>query len=125
VRADYKLTGAADADSADLYTIRASSLSVPSAGYYDLGELEITDSTGDYNNGQRRMIRKIESGVIYLVNPLPYLAKSGDTFDIYPGCDLLIETCKTRFAASNEANFYGFLYIPQPEDVGAGVFTDG
>ena len=40
---------------------------------------------------------------------LPYAIQVGDTFDVYPGCDMKLATCDTKF--SNVVNFRGFPYM--------------
>jgi len=115
-RNSYKTSTTASGDADDLFTVKCVGLTVPSAGYYDLGAIEITTGT---NAGQKRMVRTVDlSGVIYVVNPFPYKVLSGVGYDIFAGCDKKITTCKIRFGVDNTDNFTGFLYIPQPEQVG-------
>ena len=78
---------------------------------YMHGELEIT--SGD-NDGQRRQILSVDTGVITVMYPFPKAIAVGVTYSIFPGCDKKAETCRNRF--NNEDNFKGFLYIPKYEE---------
>lgn len=49
-------------------------------------------------------------GAFTLVQPLPYAISVGDAYEVYPGCDRRLETCKAKF--SNVVNFRGEPYIP-------------
>lgn len=66
------------------------------------------------NTGVTRGIRQYaSSGQILLFVPLINPVSTGDTFDIYPGCDKTQATCQSKF--SNLANFPGNPYTPIPE----------
>lgn len=79
--------------------------------FYEMGEIKMTSGN---NDGQRRMIRATDDDMMYLAWGLPYDILNGDTFEIYPGCDLRPETCNNRFG--NKVNFSGFPYIPKIEE---------
>lgn len=81
------------------------------AGTYNLGSILFTSGSC---TGLRRTIRTQDgAGLLTLVSPLPVLPLAGDDFDAYPGCDLAMGTCSTKFA--NLANFRGQPFIPIPE----------
>jgi uncharacterized phage protein (TIGR02218 family) len=64
--------------------------------------------------GQRRTIRTHSaSGVLVLVAPLPAPPAAGDTVLLWPGCNLSMQTCLTKF--NNLAKFRGQPFIPDPE----------
>lgn len=107
----YKVSSSATLTSTSKFIITDAAISPPSAVYYNLGEIRMTSGA---NLGQRRMVRKVDAPAIYIANALPNLVQSGDTFDIYPGCDLTPETCRDTF--SNIKQFLGFSYVPQPEE---------
>lgn len=115
VRADYKESSTATLDAASDYTIIDSAFNVPGGDpkKYNNGEIEIT--SGDYI-GERRGIILSEDGLFVVAVPFPGIILSGVTFDYYPGCDYVPETCRDRF--SNKVNFYGFIYLPAPEESG-------
>lgn len=46
---------------------------------------------------------------IYIIAPFQGLA-AGETVELYPGCDLSLNTCKTKF--NNLNNFGGFPFVP-------------
>lgn len=80
-------------------------------GWYDLGMILFTSGA---NNGQRRTVKDYVAGsIVDLVLPLPAAPALGDTFTIYPGCDLLHTTCATKF--SNQTHFKGTPFVPTVE----------
>ena len=81
------------------------------SSFFALGEIKIT--SGD-NEGVRRMIRAASGNYIYVAVAFPYTVGSGETYDIYPGCDFRPETCRDKF--DNKCNFNGYVYIPRPEE---------
>lgn len=79
---------------------------------YNLGEIHATSGN---NEGQRRMIRVAIPSNILVMTPFSNAFEVGDTYDAYPGCDKRVaETCDAVF--SNEANFLGFIFVPQIQD---------
>jgi hypothetical protein len=78
---------------------------------YERGEIEFV--TG-LNAGARRSVMTGSGSAIVLAWPLIYTVSAGDTYRIYPGCDLRVDTCLNRFA--NTTNFRGHLYVPKWED---------
>lgn len=80
------------------------------AGYFDQGYIQfITGALA----GTRRSVKSYLPGAFSLLNPLPLVPGTGDTFYAYPGCAKTQAVCTSKF--SNLANFRGFPYIPQPE----------
>ena len=82
--------------------------------YFDLGVVTFTSGV---NNGQSANVSsyKNASGAIATNFPFPSKPAVGDTFNIYPGCDLQQSTCSAKF--NNLAHFSGQPYIPVPETV--------
>jgi len=85
-------------------------LSGATNSYYDLGKITIT--SGD-NDGQSRSIKTQSANVLSLVRALPAPLQPGDTFTVYPGCDLTMATCKGKF--NNLLHFKGYPFIPTNE----------
>jgi uncharacterized phage protein (TIGR02218 family) len=75
--------------------------------YFALGT--VTFTTGA-NAGQSSEIKDYEAGRFFLWKPLLYPIAAGDQYKARPGCDLRIETCKTKF--NNLINFGGFGGYP-------------
>ncbi|MDZ7595877.1 MAG: DUF2163 domain-containing protein [Thiobacillus sp.] len=80
------------------------------AGYFDIGEIV---STSGSNLGVRRTVKSYAPGVVTLAYPLPKTVAVGDTFTIYPGCDMRMATCTSKF--NNLARFRGTPFVPTPE----------
>lgn len=112
-KADYKESSTASVTAANDYTIIDSAFTPPAGDptKYNNGEIEIT--SGDYV-GERRNIIITEDDLFVVSVPFPGKIVAGTTFDYYPGCDSTPETCRDRF--SNVENFYGFVYLPGPEE---------
>lgn len=83
---------------------------IPTVGYYDLGTITFTSGL---NVGASRTINSCVSNNIYLSYKLDNVPQVGDTFDVSPGCDKRLTTCKNVFY--NETRFRGFPFIPTPE----------
>lgn len=82
--------------------------------YFDLGVITFTSGV---NNGLSATVStfKNSGGAIVTRLPFPKTPAVGDTFSIYPGCDLQQATCSGKF--NNLAHFSGQPYIPVPETV--------
>lgn len=78
-------------------------------GYFDNGHIKFTSG---YNSGLSCVIKTYASNVITLMLPSAFIVNSGDTFEIFAGCDKTLETCKSKF--NNVVNFGGFPHI-QPD----------
>jgi hypothetical protein len=64
--------------------------------------------------GLRRTVKTQDAaGLLTLVAPLPAAPGNGNTFTAYPGCDLSMSTCGSKF--NNLLNFRGTPFIPVPE----------
>jgi hypothetical protein len=75
---------------------------------FDLGQCVMTSGA---NDGFSRMIRLWDGGSgFYLSAPFYWPVNAGDSFTVYPGCDLTQATC-ALFAG----NFGGQPFIPAPE----------
>ncbi len=81
------------------------------ATFYEMGEIEMT--SGD-NSGHQRPISLDSAGQITVLWPFISVVGVGDTYNLYPGCDLRGITCEQKF--HNEDIFRGFLYVPRIED---------
>lgn len=82
------------------------------AGWFDLGVVKFTSGA---NAGISRTIRQHVSGELILMQPLPAGVVAGDAFQIYPGCDLTLETCRTKY--DNDSHFRGMPFVPAPDSV--------
>jgi uncharacterized phage protein (TIGR02218 family) len=124
-KASFKSSGAISGSPTSLTNFVYTGLS-QATGYFDLG---IVVFTSGKNTGVSRTVKIYGLGNLILASPLPEVPASGDTFDIYPGCDKTQDTCNTKF--SNILHFRGYPYIPVPETQYDGgtynpqVFTDG
>ena len=78
-------------------------------GYFALGSLTYTSGV---NSGISRTVKDYTTGNVSLAYPLPNAPAAGDTFTIYPGCDLMQATCTNKFG--NVVNFKGFPFVPLP-----------
>lgn len=79
--------------------------------FYEVGEIEMTSGA---NSGQKRPIALDATGVVTVLWPFVSTVGSGDTYNLYPGCDLRGVTCEQKF--HNEDSFRGWLYVPRVED---------
>jgi len=109
--ATYTVTGFAQSASDGLRMQFAHNL-LPASGYFDLGA--ITFVTGA-NAGIRRTVRQHSTTHIVVMQPWPAPVAVGDEFQVYPGCNLTLETCTSKFA--NSPRFRGHPFIPPPETV--------
>jgi len=81
------------------------------SGYFNLGVITYTSGA---NEGVSRTIGTYTAGgVVNVIAPFPNAPAAGDTFDIYPGCDKLLNSCAVKF--NNLKNFRGFSYMPAQE----------
>ena len=111
IKALYKESSIATATSANAYAVIDNTFTQPSeAKKYYLGELVMTSGN---NLGQRRTILSTQTGQIVVSVPFTHNVESGDTYDYYPGCSKSPQVCNARF--NNLSNFFGFVYMPNPE----------
>lgn len=89
-------------------------------GWFALGWVQWTSGQ---NDGIVRTVKTYTNagGQVVLIDPLPYVPQSGDTFTAYPGCDKTQATCTSKF--NNLAHFRGFPYMPVPTTLMAGQGT--
>ncbi|MBU2548355.1 MAG: DUF2163 domain-containing protein [Proteobacteria bacterium] len=87
--------------SADGLTLTSADFSGYDDGYFTRGYME--------KSGSKAMIVYHAGTAVTLRYPVYGLA-TGDSVDVYPGCDLRIETCRDKF--DNVLNFFGMPYIP-------------
>jgi len=80
--------------------------------FYELGEIDIKSGL---SNGFRRAVRTVNLNDRYVMSAFPTEILNGTIYDIYPGCNKATEHCSRKFG--NPANFYGFKYVPKPEEV--------
>jgi uncharacterized phage protein (TIGR02218 family) len=88
----------------------ATSVSPSPANLYALGT--ITGVTGA-NAGSSRTVASMEGGWVYIKLAFLSPVLVGDEFQLRPGCDRTLATCKNVF--NNTTHFGGFPYIPTPE----------
>lgn len=70
--------------------------------------------TGE-NAGMSYEVKSFLDAIVELQIPANFTISSGDTFEIYRGCDRTIKTCQDVFG--NAINFRGEPYIPNSGDV--------
>jgi uncharacterized phage protein (TIGR02218 family) len=80
--------------------------------YFSLGVITFTSGV---NSGAKRTIKLHKSRVLTLSYPFEEVPAIGDSFSICPGCDKTRNGGCQKF--SNQANFLGFPYIPNPDTV--------
>lgn len=80
------------------------------AGYFNYGVLEFLTGV---NAGVSITVSKHLSATLGLAIPLKSIPDTGDTFNVYPGCDRTLDTCKNTF--DNVIKFRGQPWIPKPE----------
>ena len=79
-------------------------------GYFDLGTITFTSGV---LSGLSRTVQSYIKGIpgtATLLGGFPSAPATGDTFNIYPGCDKLQGTCTNKF--NNLTNFRGYPYVP-------------
>lgn len=91
-------------------TVEPVTLTSTVLGYFDLGYVKFTSGLNNGLMGEVRSYSGPSSQTIKLFLDMPYDIQAGDTFDLFPGCDHRIQTCKGKF--SNAINFRGFFSVP-------------
>jgi Phage conserved hypothetical protein BR0599/Uncharacterized conserved protein (DUF2163) len=83
-------------------------------GFFNLGAITFTSGI---NSGLSQNITSYANpgGVFAVRYPFPAPPAVGDTFSVYPGCDLQQSTCTTQF--NNLPHFGGDPYTPVPETI--------
>ena len=80
-------------------------------GFFDRGYVEITSGALD---GEKARVKAYTVGNLELMPPFLSSIGAGVTFDVYPHCQKTYTGCAVR---ANTDNFFGFQYIPKPEEV--------
>ena len=62
------------------------------------------------NAGLSREVKADASGVLTLVEPLPFPIEIDQVFEVEAGCDKRFVTCRDKF--NNALNFRGEPYVP-------------
>lgn len=83
-------------------TITAPAFASKPDGYFTAGKVETLD-------GETRYITSHIGNTITVAYPVAISV--GDTVSVYPGCDGLAATCRSKF--NNIINFYGFNKLPR------------
>jgi Uncharacterized conserved protein (DUF2163)/Phage conserved hypothetical protein BR0599 len=112
--ATFQQSGAAQAGSTQ-QSIVTTGLTPPagSSGTFVLGKITFTSGL---NNGLSQMITNFVSGVASMFQPFPFEVETGDTFNIWPGCNKTQASCT---AFNNLINYGGAGdFAPPPEIMG-------
>jgi len=104
-KTSYKISTAVTLN-ADKTQLTSSDFGAKANGYFIRGHVDF--------GVESRMIVAHIGNVVTLAYKMVELA-SGDTVDVYPGCDGRIETCKNKY--DNVVNFLGFPFIPKDNPV--------
>jgi uncharacterized phage protein (TIGR02218 family) len=85
--------------------------------YYELGTITMTGNVTAALAGSQGSVSSYlhANGAIVLDFPFAVRPAVGDTFSIYPGCDLQRTTCSSKF--NNLAHYMGEDFIPDPSTV--------
>lgn len=112
-RATYKISkpaGGATDTARTSFGVSFTSTPAAVADYLALGKATCTAGA---NVGVSRTIKNSNVTGITVVAPWPFAVTPGDTFDFYPGCDKLKNTCNTKF--SNIVHFAAEPFVPLPD----------
>lgn len=91
--------------------IEASGLSGFAEGWFARGVLTFQSGLNAGRSGEVKLhVLRADRAVIELWVPMPGPAAPGDTFTVTAGCDKQFETCRAKFA--NTDNFRGFPHMP-------------
>ena len=77
------------------------------SGWFDYG---VVTWTSGANAGLSAEIRYFNGSQFGLFEPMPYAIAAGDTYEVTPGCDKRLQTCRDKY--DNVVNFRGEPYIP-------------
>lgn len=119
-------------DSRCKYTLTADSCTVTAAtSRLAFTDLSRTEADGHYNGGKLVWLTGANAGgtfdikryvaasdTIELYEPVQFDIQTGDTADLYRGCDKTIDTCVDVF--SNGTNHQGNPYVPSEKDLISG-----
>ena len=107
--ATVKVSGTADSGS-DTDTL-VDAARVEADGFFDRGYIEMTSGN---LTGEKASVRAYTVGNFEVMPPFLEAIGIGDTYDAYPHCQKTWEGCNNLL---NTDNFFGFQYIPRPEQV--------
>jgi hypothetical protein len=109
-REDFRTDATAEAGSTVVKLYAPLTLGAAPAGWFPLGYVRCL--TG-LNAGLSMSIKTQGPGYVVLDAPLLVAPAIGDTFAVYPGCDLTLDACEDKF--SNLENHGGQPNVPVPE----------
>jgi hypothetical protein len=99
--------------------------------YFNLGVLTFTSGVNNGLSAGVAQFTNIGGGLSSFVmrNPFPKVPGGGDTFNVYPGCDLQLTTCMNNNSAigppfNNLAHYGGQDFLPVPETLIDGGTTN-
>jgi len=104
-----KVTGTADSGSDENTLVDAAR--VEADGFFDRGYIEMTSGT---LNGEKAAVQAYTVGSFELMPPFLSAIGIGDTYQAFPHCQKTWDGCNNLL---NTINFFGFQYIPRPEQV--------
>jgi len=92
------------------------------SGYFKLGVLKFTSGANSGVSGPVSSFTQSSGGAFAMTNPFPVAPAVGDTFSVYPGCDLQYSTCTNTSTAvgppfNNGAHFSGQPFVPVAETI--------
>jgi uncharacterized phage protein (TIGR02218 family) len=104
----------------DATTYTLSTVNGQPDGYFSFGQLvwDTGENAGAVSEVQSSLKDDKQVGVFF---PPPATVAVGDTGHMYPGCDLLVQTCRDKF--SNVLNFNGEPFNVQPRIISAPAST--
>lgn len=80
--------------------------------YFTLGRFRWLTGANAGRSGGVRLHRNL-NGAMWFSKGWPDTVTSGDTFEVWPGCNKLRSTCVSKY--NNLGSFRGFPFVPAPE----------
>jgi len=71
--------------------------------------------TSGANSGRSMEVKSFDGQTFVLFEAMPEAISAGDEYEVYPGCNKTLATCRDKFA--NVANFRGFPHIPGADNM--------
>src|SRR5690606_23716408 len=96
----------------DRRSFDASGLTLADPEYFHFGKVTWTSGA---NAGLSMEVQGSDGTLVALFLPMPFPVEVGDTFDIVPGCNKALGTCRDEFA--NVPNFRGHPHVPVSDDL--------
>lgn len=90
----------------------ASGLTLLDPEYFHFGKVAWTSGA---NAGLEMEVQGSDGTLVALFLPMPFPVEAGDTFDIVPGCNKALGTCRDKF--DNVLNFRGHPHVPVSDDL--------